>query len=89
MHTLMLKLKISKYQKMHLNRMFYIAYKMYVLTTKYASKQLRLLKRDKKYKLLLKEYGNLKSKTLSKEEKELFKSHSAKGFVQCIFNLKR
>ena len=73
MHTLMLKLKTSKYQKIYLNRMFYIAYKIYVITAKYASKQLRLLKRDKKYKFLLKEYGNLKSKTLSKEEKELFK----------------
>ncbi len=74
MHTLMLKLKTSKYQKMYLSRIFYIAYKIYVITTKYASKQLRLLKKDKRYKLLLKEYSNLKSKTLSKEEKELLKS---------------
>ena len=77
MHTLMLKLKTSKYQKMYLNRMFYITYKIYVITAKYASKQLRLLRKDKRYKLLLKEYSNLKSKTLSKEEKELFKSVKA------------
>ena len=61
MHTLMLKLKTSKYQKMYLNRMFYITYKMYVLTTKYARKRLRLLKNNKRYKLLLKEYGVLKN----------------------------
>ncbi len=73
MHTLMLKLKTSKYQKIYLNRMFFITYKIYVITVKYASKQLRLLKRNKEYKKLLKEYKYFKSKTLSKEEKELFK----------------
>ncbi len=53
MHVLRLKLKTNKYQKYLLGRMFYIAYKIYVLTVKYAQKQLRLLKRSNEYKKLI------------------------------------
>ena len=73
MHTLKLKLKPTKYQKYLLNHMFYIAYKMYVLTTKYAQKQLRLLKKNNEYKELIYKYKIYKSKTkLTKLERTKF-----------------
>ena len=74
MHVLRLKLKTNKYQKYLLGRMFYIAYKIYVLTIKYAQKQLRLLKRDNEYKKLIYQYKIYKNKSkITKEEKEKFK----------------
>ena len=68
MHVLRLKLKANKYQKYLLGRMFYIAYKIYVLTVKYAQKQLRLLKRNNEYKKLIYQYKIYKNK----EEKTKF-----------------
>ena len=68
MHILRLKLKTNKYQKYLLGRMFYIAYKIYVLTVKYAQKQLRLLKRNNEYKKLIYQYKIYKNK----EEKTKF-----------------
>ena len=74
MHVLRLKLKTNKYQKYLLGRMFYIAYKIYVLTIKYAQKQLRLLKRDSEYKKLIYQYKIYKNKSkITKEGKEKFK----------------
>ena len=74
MHVLRLKLKTNKYQKYLLGRMFNIAYKIYVLTIKYAQKQLRLLKRDNEYKKLIYQYKIYKNKSkITKEEKEKFK----------------
>ena len=73
MHTLRLKLLTTKYQKYLLNRMFYIAYKIYVLTVKYAQKQLRLFKRDNEYKKLIYQYKIYKTKSkLSKDERSKF-----------------
>ena len=50
MHTLKLKLKLTKYQYDLLNYIFFIAHKIYVKCVKYAQKQIRKFEDDKKYK---------------------------------------
>ena len=50
MHTLRLKLKLTKYQYDLLNYIFFIAHKIYVKCVKYAQKQIRKFEKDKKYK---------------------------------------
>ncbi len=77
MHTLKLKLKLTKYQYDLLNYIFFVAHKMYVRCVKYVQKQIRKFEKDKKYKhnkyLYIKyknklsEYENL-SKDLDKKE---------------------
>ena len=50
MHTLKLKLKLTKYQYDLLNYIFFIAHKIYVRCVKYAQKQIRKFESDKQYK---------------------------------------
>ncbi len=70
MHTLKLKLKLTKYQYDLLNYIFFIAHKIYVRCVKYAQKQIRKFESDKQYKH--NKYLYIKYKTkLSEYEKSL------------------
>ena len=70
MHTLRLKLKLTKYQYNLLNYIFFIAHKIYIKCVKYAQKQIRKFEKDKKYKHNKYLYIKYKNK-LSKYEKLL------------------
>ena len=48
MYVEKVKLKLNKQQYYQLNKTFFIAYKIYVICTKYAQKQLRLLYKNKR-----------------------------------------
>ena len=60
MYVEKVKLKLTKQQYYQLNKTFFIAYKIYVICTKYAQKQLRLLYKNKRYKYLIYLYGKYK-----------------------------
>ena len=68
MHTKRIKLVLNKEQKNQLNRMFFIAYKIYVVGTKHAQKQLRLFRKNKSYKYLIYLYGIYKNELNELEE---------------------
>ena len=68
MHVRQVKLKLTNSQKIQLNKMFFIAYKIYVICVKKAQKDLRLLNRNKKYKYLIHLYGIYKNQINELEE---------------------
>ena len=68
MHVRQVKLKVTKQQRYKLNKMFYIAYKIYVICVKKAQKELRLLKRNQRYKYLMHLYGIIKQEINKLEE---------------------
>ena len=70
MYTRQVKLKITKRQKQKLNRMFYIAYKTYIVCVKEAQKELRRLNKNKRYKYLLHLYGIYKKNKIEFPYKE-------------------
>ena len=81
MHTLRVKLYVNKFNKAFLDKVFFIAYKMYIQTTKYAQKQLRLLSKNKRYKYLKHLYAlNIndknKLKEITKELNEIVSSYN-------------
>ena len=57
MHTLMLKLVPNRNQRRLLNKSFYLAYKIYVITAKYARKKLNALSKNQRYIYLKHMYG--------------------------------
>lgn len=77
MHVKQVKLKLTSSQRVQLNKMFFIAYKIYVICVKKAQKELRLLNRNKKYKYLIHLYGIYKNE-INKLEKIKNKLNSKK-----------
>ena len=77
MHVRQVKLKVTKQQRYNLNKMFYIAYKIYVICVKKAQKELRLLKRNQRYKYLIHLYVIIKQE-ISKLEEDKSKLTSKK-----------
>lgn len=75
MHTRQVKLKLTSSQRQQLNKMFFIAYKIYVICVKKAQKELRLLNRNKRYKYLIYLYGIYKN--------EINKLEEAKNKLNC------
>ena len=71
MHTLKLKLNPNQKQIYFLNKVFHIAYKMYVMTVKYVQKQLRLLSKNKRYTYLKHMYGIYKNENNKPKLKEV------------------
>ena len=71
MHTLKLKLKLTKYQYQYLNKVFFLAYKIYVRCIKYVQKQIRKFESDKQYKH--NKYLYIKYKTKLSEYEKLLK----------------
>ena len=79
MHTLRVKLYVNKFNRAFLNKVFFVAYKLYVQATKYAQKQLRLLSKNKRYKYLKHLYilnidDKDKLKEINKELNEIISS---------------
>jgi hypothetical protein len=77
MHVRQIKLKLTSSQRQQLNKMFFIAYKIYVICVKKAQKELRLLNRNKKYKYLIHLYGIYKQE-INKLENDKNKLNSKK-----------
>ena len=98
MHTLRLKLKLTRYQYNLLNHIFFIAYKIYVKCVKYTQKQIRKFESDKnykhnkylyiKYKNKLSEYEKL-LKDLDKETNKKAKSKLKKYYNLNIKDLNK